>query len=331
MMDISRYSSVFILTDSRVAPLWLDETLRCLGCPDAKEIVIEAGEAQKKLSTVERIWEALLEGHADRHSLLVNLGGGVVTDLGGFAASCFKRGIDFVNVPTTLLAMVDAAIGGKTGVDFCGFKNQIGTFAFPKDVVLCPKFLSTLPLREKRSGLAEMIKCGFIADMTLLQVDLEHCQDHIQRAADIKKAIVDKDPCEVGSRKMLNFGHTIGHAIESHFAHASQPLSHGEAVAMGMYAALWISVRQCGLDAEALRKYESKLPMLLKEAPASLADKDVEPVLMRLAHDKKNHAGQPRFVLLQALEKPVWDVGVSPEMVCQSMRQLVLALNRVVK
>ena len=152
--QINNYSSVFILTDENVAPFWLPEVCAWLHCPQAIEIVIKSGEQQKNLRTVQRIWNKLLKHNADRHSLLINLGGGVVSDIGGFAASCFKRGIDFINIPTTLLAMVDASIGGKTGIDFGGFKNQIGVFSNPKDVLVDPVFLRTLPQREILSGLS---------------------------------------------------------------------------------------------------------------------------------------------------------------------------------
>ena len=161
---LSKASQVFILTDENIAPFWLPEVEYGLNCENAIEIVIKPGEQHKNLQTVQRIWKTLMKHHADRNALLINLGGGVITDLGGFAASTYKRGIKFINIPTTLLAMVDAAIGGKTGIDFGGAKNQIGTFAEAEDVLVDPVFLSTLPRREILSGMAEMLKYGFIAD-----------------------------------------------------------------------------------------------------------------------------------------------------------------------
>ena len=165
-------SQVFILTDENVAPFWLSEVAHWLHCDSAIDIVIKPGEQYKNLQTVQRIWKVLMKHHADRNALLVNLGGGVITDLGGFAASTYKRGIKFINIPTTLLAMVDAAIGGKTGIDFGGGKNQIGTFAGAEEVIIVPVFLETLPERELFSGMAEMLKYGFIADANLLNFNM---------------------------------------------------------------------------------------------------------------------------------------------------------------
>ena len=318
-INLSDYSSVFILTDENIAPFWLPEVCEWLHCLDAIEIIIKPGEQQKNLRTVQRIWNKLLKYNADRHSLLVNLGGGVISDMGGFAASCFKRGIDFINIPTTLLAMVDASVGGKTGVDFGGYKNQIGTFAEPKEVLLNTMFLSTLPEREILSGLAEMLKYGFIADPDLLQVDLENFESFIQRAAEIKKNIVAEDPFEQGKRKILNFGHTIGHAIESHYLTSEIPLLHGEAVALGMWCALWLSVQKSGLDDRFLRDYERKLPELLSEAHVVVGEQDVEDIMKELVHDKKSRDGKPQFVLLEALGKPVCDIEMEPDMIREAL------------
>lgn len=318
-INLSDYSSVFILTDENIAPFWLPEVCEWLHCPEAIEVIIKPGEQQKDLRTIQRIWNKLLKHNADRHSLLINLGGGVISDMGGFAASCFKRGIDFINIPTTLLAMVDASVGGKTGVDFGSYKNQIGTFAEPKAVLLNTMFLSTLPEREILSGLAEMLKYGFIADPDLLQVDLENYESFIQRAAEIKKKIVAEDPFEQGKRKILNFGHTIGHAIESHRLTGESPLLHGEAVALGMWCALWLSVQKLGLDEMILRDYEKKLPMLLSEAQVVVCEQDIEDIMKKLVHDKKSRDGKPQFVLLEDLGKPVCDIEMEPDMIREAL------------
>ena len=317
--DIGNYSSVFILTDENIASFWLPEVCAWLHCPGAIEIVIKPGEQQKNLQTVQKIWNKLLKYNADRHSLLVNLGGGVISDIGGFAASCFKRSIDFVNIPTTLLSMVDASIGGKTGIDFGGFKNQIGTFANPQDVLLNPMFLSTLPQREILSGLAEMLKYGFIADSDLLQANLDNYESFISRAAEIKKMIVAEDPFERGRRKILNFGHTIGHAIESHFLTSENPLLHGEAVVLGMWCALWLSVHEMGLDERVLQDYENKLLMLLSEAQIVANEQDVEDMMKKLVHDKKSCDGKPQFVLIEAFGKPVYDIEIEPDMIREAL------------
>ena len=310
---LSETSQVFILTDENVAPFWLPEVAHWLHCDSAIEIVIKAGEQHKNLQTVQRIWKTLMKHHADRNVLLINLGGGTITDMGGFAASTYKRGIKFINVPTTLLAMVDAAIGGKTAIDFGGAKNQIGTFAEAE----------TLPPREIRSGLAEMLKYGFIADANLLNVNLENYQLYIDRCGEIKRDIVAKDSTENGLRKILNFGHTFGHAIESHCLTTDYSLLHGEAVALGMAGALWLSMKQCGLSEQVLKDYEAKLPMLLSEAEISLSETDVEPILGYLVHDKKNKGEKPQFVLLEAVGKPVWDVEVEPERVKMALQYVI--------
>ena len=316
-------SKVFILTDENVAQFWLPEIEYWLNCKNAVEIVIKAGEQHKNLQTVQRIWRILMRQHADRNALLINLGGGVVTDMGGFAASTYKRGIKFVNVPTTLLAMVDAAIGGKTGIDFGGGKNQIGTFAEAEEVIIDPVFLETLPQREICSGLAEMLKYGFVADPNLLNVNLENYQQYITRCGENKREIVMQDPTEKGLRKVLNFGHTLGHAIESHCLTTDYPLLHGESVALGMLGALWLSVKQLGLDEKVLQNFEKQLPMLLSETETSFSESDIESILGYLVHDKKNKDEKPQFVLLEAVGKPVWDVEIEPNLVKSSLQYLI--------
>ncbi|MCR5659431.1 MAG: 3-dehydroquinate synthase [Bacteroidales bacterium] len=320
---IAEASQVFILTDENVAPFWLPEVAHWLHCDSATDIVIKPGEQHKNLQTVQRIWKTLMKHQADRNALLVNLGGGVISDLGGFAASTYKRGIKFVNVPTTLLAMVDAAIGGKTAIDFGGAKNQIGTFAEAEEVLVDPVFLTTLFRRDILSGLSEMLKYGFIADTRMLEANLENYQDFILRAGEIKREIVAKDPYESGLRKILNFGHTIGHAIESHSLTTDNPLLHGEAVALGMAAALWLSMKQCGLDETVLKGYEKQLPMLLSEAELNLTGSDVEPIMTYLIHDKKNKGEKPQFVLLEAIGRPVWDTEVPIGLVHEALEYVI--------
>ena len=306
---LSKASQVFILTDENVAPFWLPEVEYWMKCEKAVEIIIKPGEQHKNLQTVQRIWKTLLKHHADRNALLINLGGGVITDLGGFAASTYKRGIKFINIPTTLLAMIDAAIGGKTGIDFGGGKNQIGTFAEAEEVIVDPVFLSTLPRRELLSGMAEMLKYGFIVDANLLNTNMENYQDYIFRCGEIKREIVAQKKKEKGLRKIL----------ESHCLAIDHPLLHGEAVALGMVAALWLSVKQCGLDKKVLKEYEKQLPVLLSEAEMNLTKSDVEPILSYLALDKKNKGEKPQFVLLEAVGKPNWDVEIEPKLVSDAM------------
>ena len=320
---IAEASQVFILTDENVALFWLPEVAHWLHCDAATDIILKTGEEHKNLQTVQRIWKTLMKHHADRNALLINIGGGVITDLGGFAASTYKRGIKFINVPTTLLGMIDAAIGGKTGIDFGGVKNQIGTFAEAVEVVIDPVFLETLPQRELLSGFSEMLKYGFVADSKLLETSLENYQQFIVRAGEIKREVVAKDPTEKGLRKILNFGHTLGHAIESYCLTTDHPLLHGEAVALGIKAALWLSVKQFGLDKKVLQVYEKQLPMLLSEAEISLTEHDIEPILTCLVHDKKNKCDKAQFVLLEALGKPIWDVEVSESILKASLEYTV--------
>lgn len=320
---LSKASQVFILTDENVAPFWLPEVAYWLHCDSAVDIVIKSGEEHKNLQTVQRIWKTLLRHHADRNTLLVNLGGGTITDLGGFAASTYKRGIKFINIPTTLLGMIDAAIGGKTGIDFGGGKNQIGTFAEAEEVIVDPVFLTTLPQRELLSGMAELLKYGFIADANLLNVNLGNYQQYIGRCGEIKREVVAQDPTEKDLRKVLNFGHTLGHAIESHCLTTDHPLLHGEAVALGMAAALWLSVKQCGLDKKVLKVYETQLPQLLSEAELNLTEADMDSILAYLLLDKKNKGEKPQFVLLEAVGKPVRDVEVNAEDVRDALAYII--------
>lgn len=320
---LSEASQVFVLTDENVAAFWLPELEHWLGCEHAVEIVVKVGERYKTLQTAQKIWKVLMKHQADRQAILVNLGGGMVTDLGGFVASCYQRGIRFVHVPTTLLGMVDAAIGGKTGVDFLGCKNQLGTFVQPLDVLVHPVFLSTLPDRELLSGLAEMVKYGFIADPKMLHVTQYNYEQYLLRAGRIKNEIVAQDFKEQGYRKVLNFGHTIGHAVESWLLQTDHPLTHGESVAVGMWCALWLSVRQCDLQEKVLGNYEPTMRMLLSEATGFFTQEEIPEVMRFLAYDKKNQAGAPRFVLLEGLADPCLDQEVPEALVRQSLEAVI--------
>lgn len=320
---LSEASQVFVLTDENVAMYWLPELEHWLGCEHAVEIVVKAGERYKTLGTAQRVWKTLLKHNADRQAVLVNLGGGTVTDLGGFVASCYQRGIRFVNVPTTLLGMVDAAIGGKNGVDFAGCKNQIGTFSEPVEVLINPIFLSTLPERELLSGIAEMVKYGFIADDAMLEVNESNYEQYILRAGKLKRDVVDDDPTDLDQRRVLNFGHTLGHAIESFSLTTDAPLTHGESVALGMWCALWLSVQLCGLNESVLIDYEQRLPSLLSEAEVNLGIGDIEAIMSYLDHDKKNRDGHTSFVLLKAVEKPVFDQHVTESLVTESLLEMM--------
>lgn len=235
-------SKILILCDENTHEYCLPTLLPNLETDIPFEIIeIEAGEELKTIDTAIQLWEIFSEFEADRKTLLINLGGGVITDLGGFVASTYKRGIKFINIPTTLLGMCDASIGGKTGIDHQYLKNIVGTFALPEEIFVYPDFLKTLPFEELRSGFAEMLKHGLITDKKhwndLIEIDelrAESVSPHIQQSMKIKQEVVEKDFKEQNIRKTLNFGHTIGHAVESLFLSKGRIIPHGECVALGM-------------------------------------------------------------------------------------------------
>ncbi|MBC7891592.1 MAG: 3-dehydroquinate synthase [Sphingobacteriaceae bacterium] len=280
-------------------------------------IQIKSGEGEKHLGTAERVWQALTDAAFDRHGLLLNLGGGVIGDLGGFCAATYKRGIAFAQLPTTLLSQVDASVGGKLGVDFGGLKNHIGVFQSPAAVLIDPVFLETLPPRELRSGFAEVVKHCLIADAyawhrirrrELSQQDWPALIDH---SVGIKQRITDADPTEKGQRKILNFGHTLGHAIETHFLEdPKKRLLHGEAIAAGMLAESYLSHRRGWLDAASLAQIEEFLFSVYGKIP--LQESDFDPIIALTRQDKKNRGGQVRFALLDGLGDCRFDVPVTP-------------------
>lgn len=300
---------VFLLTDTNVA-----KAVKVCLPPGVAVREVPAGESTKSVESACGLWRWLAESGATRRSLLLNLGGGVVSDLGGFVAATFKRGIRFVNLPTTLLAMADAAIGGKTGIDFMGLKNEVGAFACPERVVICADVLKTLPDAELRSGFAEVVKTAVISDAgvydSLLRpgalYNTEIMARAIRFAARTKQEVVAQDPAERGLRRILNFGHTAGHAYEEYAAAIGSPVSHGEAVAHGMLTALRQSSDRLGFPAWRVDEYEKNiLERYYRPLPFGY---EAEPELRRLmTHDKKNVGdGKIRFVLLRDVGEPVW-------------------------
>jgi len=246
---------VFVVTEDNVNALWVNKYDNFFKSSGIKKIQIPSGENNKKIDSVLKIWEFLSTHSADRKSLVINIGGGMLTDLAGFAASTFKRGCDFLNIPTTLLSQVDASVGGKTGINFNGLKNEIGTFREPVAVIINTAFLSTLDLENLKSGFAEMIKHGLInstkhlhdcKNFNLVDVDYFALQKMISDSVEIKSWFVSNDPTEKGIRKALNFGHTVGHAFESFAMQKNRPVQHGFAVAYGMIAELFLSTEKCG-------------------------------------------------------------------------------------
>jgi len=305
------YSVVFVISDTNTSHHCLPHFLSHVATEVPIEIIeIEPGEENKSIDTCIQVWHALTDLSADRKSLIINLGGGVVTDLGGFVASTFKRGMDFINVPTSLLAMVDASIGGKTGVDLDNLKNQVGVINNPKAVLIDTLFLDTLPSEEMRSGLAEMLKHGLIADrgywnnlIDLSDLTTDDFGELIRRSVEIKNRIVLQDPNEKGLRKLLNFGHTMGHAIESYFLESQdkKTLLHGEAVAIGMILESYFSLEKKMLTPEEYREIKSVIEAVFSKV--TFTHDDIQAVAKLLIHDKKNEFGAIGFVLLEGIGK----------------------------
>ena len=306
-----------LLQEQKAIVLCDSNTRQCLEhlyvvCPIAQQFpVVEmpAGERNKTLKTCEMVWYELTEHGAARNTILVNLGGGVVTDLGGFVGSTFMRGIRFVHIPTSLLGMVDAAIGGKTGVDFGGLKNMVGLFSQPQAVIIDSTFLKTLPAEHYRNGLAEVFKHAFISDPELLAMMEENEDELISHSIQVKMDVVERDEFEAGERKKLNFGHTIGHAIESHLLESERGILHGEAVAAGMIMESWISNGIAGLaDAELVSIVEVIDSIFSR---IELTDSDWNSIKKLMLFDKKNSNGSVRFVLLKSIGFATIDRAVS--------------------
>ncbi len=298
------YSKLVVLTDVNTQQYCLPLIQEVLPA-DTVLINVPAGEPFKTLETCATIWTQMTEAVLDRQALMLNLGGGVIGDMGGFCASVYKRGIPFITIPTTLLSQVDASVGGKLGIDFMGFKNHLGVFQLPETVLIDPTFLETLPQRELRSGYAEVLKHGLIRDLAFfrsLPSTLWEKQDWarvIRHSVGIKKAVVEVDPKETGLRKILNFGHTIGHAVESFYLNSPQPLLHGEAIALGMIAEGFLSFQKIGLSFEELNELSTK--MLSIFGKVSLDSKDLDAILDLCAQDKKNEGSTQLFTLLPSL------------------------------
>lgn len=329
----SNYSSVFILADENTKKKCLP-LLKKIFSVNYKPTVIQikSGEKNKNIRTCEKIWKVLSGANAGRRSLLMNLGGGAITDIGGFAASTYKRGIDFIQIPTTLLSQVDASVGGKTGIDFLDFKNQIGTFAFPKAVFIAPSFLKTLDKRQLLSGFAEVIKHGLIADKNYWQeIQNSHLALFSPRkagvAADwnqiiftsiqIKSNIVLNDPYEKGLRKALNFGHTIGHAIESAGLKSNRPLLHGEAIAIGMICEAYLSRKCRGLTSEQLHAITQFIISVFNPKPVRFP---LTKLMSYMKQDKKNNASEINFTLLSSIGKAETDNSCSEDLIEEALQ-----------
>jgi 3-dehydroquinate synthase len=315
------YSSVIILTDTNTLinclPFLFEQSEYAR---NAKIITVPAGEAYKTLDTCQEIWAEMLSARADRKSLLINLGGGVIGDMGGFAAACYKRGIDFIQIPTTVLSQVDSSIGGKLGVDFKYGKNLIGVFKNPALVLISNQWLKTLPERQIINGYAEIFKHALIRDTAqwnhlkaYKQLPLSDLYDILQPSLEIKRTVVEADPFEKGLRKILNFGHTIGHAVEANsLENDASPLLHGEAVAVGMIMEAFISHHVCGLESSALDEITS---VLMQHFPRySIQPHLADALWLLMALDKKNEGKRILSVGLKDIGHAVWDVEITPDL-----------------
>ena len=323
-----KYSKVFILCDTNTNIDCVPFLLANIDTDITYDILeIDPGEESKNLDICLGLWETLSEYGTDRKSVIINVGGGVVTDLGGFVASTFKRGIDFINVPTSLLAMVDASIGGKTGIDLGTLKNQIGVISTPELIVVDTSFLGTLPQLEMRSGLAEMLKHGLIYDESywnklqdLSESTIDDLDALIYESIIIKKNIVEQDPTEQNLRKTLNYGHTLGHAIESYFMEndTKKRLLHGEAIAIGIILANYLSVKYCGFSENKSNSIKAIIKAIYGHV--EINETDYTPIIELLKYDKKNEHGNINFVLLEAIGKPKTDCIVENEAILEAFK-----------
>ncbi len=304
-------SKVYVLVDRNTKQHCLPYFLKKYNYANTLHVLtIKAGEAYKNIGTCLELWKQLSDTGADRKSLLINLGGGVVTDLGGFVACTYQRGIEFINIPTSLLAMVDASVGGKNGVDLGALKNQVGIIHNPIAVIVDTQFLTTLPAEHFVSGLAEMIKHGFIYSETYLRKvmsldrnDAAETAQLIWESIEIKDRIITEDPREQGLRKTLNYGHTLGHAIES-YRLKSEPeaaLLHGEAIAVGLVLATFISAQLFGFPKKILE--ETSKYILKTYGKVRFTQEDIDAIIKLLIYDKKNSHGKIQFVLLEDFGK----------------------------
>lgn len=309
-----------IITDDNVFDLWIENLISSTEeLHDAEIIELPAGENQKTIEICNQVWETLSDYKIGREGLIINFGGGVITDMGGFIASTFKRGLNFINIPTTLLSQVDASVGGKTGIDLGPLKNQIGVFSHPKHVLIDYKYLTTLPHIELKSGFAEMLKHGLIASekhwdnlIQISEINADKVSPFIYESVQIKHQIVTADPKEKNERKSLNFGHTIGHAFEGFLLKKGSPAPHGFAVAWGMTIEAQLSH---GLDADALKIIKSFIQNMFAICPISKSS--IPELLELMKNDKKNEKGNINFTLLIHVGKSLINQNIETEELLQ--------------
>ncbi len=311
----SQKGKIFILMDNNTQKYCFPIISNII--PQSTEIyILPAGEEHKHIESVAKVWDFLNSKGADRKSVLINLGGGVLCDLGGFAASTFKRGIDFIHIPTTLLSQVDASVGGKTGVNLHSYKNEVGCFSFPKKVIIYSGFIKTLDQENILSGYGEMLKHAFIHDEKYLgelkklnlnkaMLNYDEILSMIKKSVKIKEEVVLADPMENGLRKILNFGHTIGHAFESYYMGTERELIHGKAVAYGMAVELYLSYIKVGFPQKKLLENIYNIDTIFGKL--NFAPDDYERLYRLMTHDKKNEDANINFTLIKDFGKPVFD------------------------
>ena len=328
-LNTKSYSKIFVLMDENTYthcyPVLSSDTENLL---NAELLLIDAGEDNKNIEIATQLWESLTDSGADRHSLLINLGGGVVSDLGGFVASIFKRGMDFINIPTSLLAMIDASIGGKTGINLGHYKNQIGLFSPPKQIIIDPRFLETLPQEQILSAYAEMLKHGLIEDKKywkelseIAELTPKNLIPYIEKSIHIKKQIVDKDPTEKGLRKVLNYGHSVGHAIESFFMDTDSPILHGEAVAIGMLAEAHLSTEILNMSVKDLGKIDQNIR--LHYSHIHIDESQIDTIVSLTMHDKKKEGLHLNFSLLKQIGQCEINQQVTKEQIIRSLKYII--------
>ena len=324
IVNSGKYSKVFVFVDRNTGESCLPVFQEMLDDYSSFDLIeTDPGEENKNIDFCIGIWKTLLDFEADRKCLMINLGGGVITDMGGFVASTYKRGIDFINIPTTLLSQVDASVGGKTGIDIDNVKNMVGTFTLPQAVFIETVFLKSLPERELLSGFAEMIKHGLIADATYFQElkDSDYksvTAAAIYRSVEIKNEVVTEDPYEKGLRKILNYGHTIGHAIETYsLINDKKPLNHGEAIAVGMVCEAFLAVKNNTLKEEELLTISTYILSLYPKY--KIKQKSHAELLQFMQSDKKNEDGQIMFSLLNSIGSCAYNCRVATEDIIDSL------------
>ena len=315
------YTKIFVLVDENTKQYCLNLFKKKLSI-SFEILEIKSGETNKNINTCVGIWNNLTHNGADRNCLIINLGGGVITDMGGFIASTYKRGVDFVNIPTTLLSMVDASIGSKTGINLNSIKNQIGLFSDPSLVIIDTSYLKTLSEREINSGYSEIFKHSVISNHMYKELvqnpSLIYNENIIANSIELKNKIVNEDKFESGIRKYLNFGHTLGHAVESFYLNKENKLLHGEAIAIGMICESFISSKMMGFNMERLNEIKKHLLNLFSKIIFS--EDDVYEIINLIKFDKKNHLNTPKFVLIEDLGKVKTDVDVDENLIFESFK-----------